>query len=146
MNVEIIMGPNRYYEAIVRNADEPEQNEYVYEEVAPNFFHAVCGDHVQFFAYSPDNERGFGGAEFKLNMRDGSVRTIKGPWSSRSSVANMFVEHDKRSTEITLISKEGYRMSAHMRVDTLRPYLHEQGFVLVPNTKWGEIGYDILPK
>lgn len=35
------------------------------------------------FKVNFDNRNGYGGAEFKLNMENGSVHTIKGPWSSR---------------------------------------------------------------
>lgn len=43
---------------------------------------------VHFCHHDPRNETGFGGAVVRLRMKDGSIRNIKGPWSSRSGVAN----------------------------------------------------------
>lgn len=63
-------------------------------------YYGTCGQLVRFFAHDPSNESGFGGGEFVLTMHDGSQRTIRGPWSSRSSVMN---EHGfGPCTEVTL--------------------------------------------
>lgn len=36
------------------------------------------------------NERGFGGQTFVLKMKDGSTRTVAGPWSGRPSIHALF--------------------------------------------------------
>ena len=59
---------------------------------------------VQFFAHSPNNERGYGGREFSLTMTDGSTRKIKGPWSSRAGAMNCHFPH---SVDVTIKELEG---------------------------------------
>lgn len=52
-----------------------------------NLYYAELDGFVQFFCYdSPDN--GFGGSHFKLHMKDGSTKILKGPWSSGTYAMN----------------------------------------------------------
>lgn len=39
----------------------------------------------KFYSHNPNSEDGYGGAVFELRMEDGSLKQIKGPWSSRAS-------------------------------------------------------------
>jgi len=41
---------------------------------------------VNFYLSDFEDHRGFGGRSFKLNMKDGSVVTLVGPWSSRPAI------------------------------------------------------------
>jgi hypothetical protein len=43
---------------------------------------------VSFYAHIPDDESGYGGRVVDLTMMDGSVRKVKGPWSSRPDIMN----------------------------------------------------------
>lgn len=43
---------------------------------------------VEYFAYDPTDHEGFGGRIFELKMKDGSIKKLSGPWSSRSEVMN----------------------------------------------------------
>ena len=55
---------------------------------------ALDGEIGSFFFHAPRNETGFGGAEFELKVEDGSVRSIKGPWSSSCSAMNKMFRLD----------------------------------------------------
>lgn len=56
---------------------------------------ALDGDVGRFVVHNPRNETGFGGATFELPMEDGSVRRIKGPWSSNpTSISKIFELED----------------------------------------------------
>jgi hypothetical protein len=57
-----------------------------YEQRGPLYFGENDGL-VNFFAYSKPDQ-GYGGREFKLMMKDGSIKVLKGPWSSRAAVMN----------------------------------------------------------
>lgn len=99
--------------------------------------------HVRF------NECGYGGKVFTLQVRDGEgfenyhLEQIKGPWSSRASVMNVFFTPHIVDVEIhtpTTCETRG------ITVETLEPLLHAQGAELVKVTYGnGEIIYTIQP-
>lgn len=66
---------------------------------------ALSGDVGSFFYHTPHNETGFGGARYELQMEDGSVRSIKGPWSSSCSSMNKMFGLDDPLVECVV----GYR-------------------------------------
>lgn len=78
---------------------------------------AEHNDFVKFFAHNPNAENGFGGATFELTMRDGSVRTIKGPWSSRASVINEYFP-ELECTEVVLKTADRPNSRLHGAVRT----------------------------
>lgn len=64
------------------------REEFTYE-LKNGIYYGVRNDQASFFAWQgPGNEGGFGGEEYTLTMGDGTTVTLKGPWSSRSSVIN----------------------------------------------------------
>jgi hypothetical protein len=64
----------------------PDHNELIYD-VKNGIYYAELDGYVSFFYYqSPGN--GYAGREFVLNMKDGSAKTLKGPWSSNSASIN----------------------------------------------------------
>lgn len=67
---------------------------------------ALDGEIGSFFFHAPRNETGFGGAEFELKMEDGSVRSIKGPWSSSCSSVNKLFRLEDPLVECVV----GYRV------------------------------------
>lgn len=68
------------FEALV--SDVPHYDELRYENRDWAWFAEKDG-YVSFFAWSgPNNEGGFGGRQYTINMKDGSQITLKGPWSS----------------------------------------------------------------
>jgi len=65
----------------------PNLDAFVFTE-REGFYYAELDGEVRFFLDSSCG-RGFGGRSFKLKMENGT-RTLKGPWSSRPSIANKF--------------------------------------------------------
>lgn len=61
-------------------------DEMIYSEL--DGFHYAEYDGAVHFLFNSDNHGGFGGRPFKLKIADGLEKTLVGPWSSRSSVAN----------------------------------------------------------
>lgn len=75
----------------------PERSEMVYEQKGSLYFAEKDGL-CKFYAYTaPGN--GYGGNEFTINMKDGTTKVLKGPWSSRSGCMNRFFTH---SVEVTI--------------------------------------------
>ena len=69
---------------------------------------------VRYFFYNGPSH-GFGGYTFNLHMEDGTVRSLKGPWSSNSRAVNA-VGH-KPSKEVTIQGK--YNMADAMTLDAI---------------------------
>lgn len=67
----------------------PSQDEFEFEQKGRCWFAEKDGA-VSFFSHSGEdvNEKGFYSSTFKLRMKDGSIKTLRGPWSSRSGVMN----------------------------------------------------------
>lgn len=93
---------------------------------------------VQFYAHHPKNESGYGGAVFPLIMSDGTIRDVKGPWSSRSAVMN---EHFPHSIECLFITPSGGRQFGHITVDLAQELkaAHVPDWKLVPNERRGYV-------
>lgn len=51
--------------------------------------------YVEFVLHVPSDEAGFGGDTFTFTLENGEKVRVKGPWSSRSSVANKYFPHSK---------------------------------------------------
>lgn len=100
---------------------------------------------ASFFAYSGPGT-GYGGSKFELTMTDGSVDTLIGPWSSNASAVNSAYDElpgDKDYvTEIVLITPEGHRYAAAMRLKAIINWLKEypQDFGLALAETFGYIG------
>lgn len=77
------------------------REEFVYEE-KDGIYYGVRGEQASFFAWKgPGNEGGFGGEDYILTMKDGTTATLKGPWSSRSSVINHHFEEQCIEVRLT---------------------------------------------
>jgi len=75
----------------------PKRDEYVFDEKdmmghTLYFAEHECGT-VSFMSHASNNERGYGGSVFKLKMKDGTTREVKGPWSSRAGAMNLYFPH-----------------------------------------------------
>ena len=119
----------------------PDNDSYIYKEKrlggSTIYFalHKASGL-ASFFVHSPNNESGFGGHEFTLQMQDGDAKTIKGPWSSRCSVMNMYFPH---TFEVTVNG-----CSSYLAVNKAADIVEQLGAELVKTTgKDGEIRYKI---
>lgn len=93
--MEIISASINWYERYVNNpvlkietseAAVRGHNDFVYEEKDGCYFAEKDG-FVSFFYYQAPGE-GFGGSHFTLNMKDGTKKTLIGPWSSRAGAMN----------------------------------------------------------
>ena len=73
---------------------------------------------VRYFFYNGPSH-GFGGYTFNLHMEDGTVRSLKGPWSSNSRAVNA-VGHTP-SKEVTIRGK--YNMADAMSVAAINKLL-----------------------
>lgn len=77
--------------------EKPNYDDFVYEE-HNNIYYAENFPLVSFFYYkNPD--QGYGGRHFNLKMKDGTVKTLKGPWSSNS--ASVMKEFNTQIMEVT---------------------------------------------
>lgn len=54
-----------------------------------NLYFAEQDGYARLFSYQGPGE-GYGGKEFKINMKDGSEKILIGPWSSGSHIGNIF--------------------------------------------------------
>jgi|SRR3990170_8528257 len=52
------------------------------------YYYSVVDGIVSAFMHDPSYEGGFGGRHFELNMEDGTIKTIRGPWDAGSSTFN----------------------------------------------------------
>jgi hypothetical protein len=84
---------------------------------------------VMFFAHIPACSVGFGGASFNLRMKDGSVETIKGPWSSNASSMNEYFPH---CMEICFVDDCGFQLGGYcMLVEAAEPIVKNLGHDLI---------------
>lgn len=61
----------------------PPEEDFLFEEVSPGLYMAVSAEgFVQWHFHNgkPEKQEGYGGRHFALKMKDGSVKTLKGPW------------------------------------------------------------------
>lgn len=99
------------------------------------------------------DETGFYGDTFELEMESGEIRKIKGPWSSRASVANRYLPEEKHITEVVLRDSDIGGLACHMLVSELRKLLGSDlelhrvdGRFNHGDTKDKDISYVLLPK
>jgi hypothetical protein len=63
----------------------PSMDELVFEAYPIQkgvLYYAELEGYVCYLYHQPKNEEGFGGREYSLKMKDGTIKIIKGPWSS----------------------------------------------------------------
>lgn len=82
---------NQRRDIIVTVEHDTEPADLRYEERA-GMFRADNGDAVRYFYWTRPGD-GFGGSIFHITMKDGTLRALKGPWSSRAGCVNR-VFHD----------------------------------------------------
>lgn len=124
----------------------PSEDSFIYDEkileCGTTLYLATNGIWANYYLHDPDNESGFCGARFHLKMSDGTVRTIKGPWSSRCSVMN---EHfGVNLMEVTIIEEGGSRLCGNMDINAIKSLnaIYEAGAVF----GHGKYGYRIVNK
>lgn len=114
----------------------PKREELRYTQTAGKYWAEKDG-YVSFFYHNPGDETGFGGQVFTLNMFDGSVRNIKGPWSSRCGVMNRYFPHSVSCTmtDDPKVWSRGYTFySAHITLELAREAAKMLGVYMVCDT------------
>jgi len=102
---------------------------------------------VEFFAHDPSDEVGYGGRIFKVTMQDGSKIEVKGPWSSRNSIMNLYFPH---SIEVTITTGEYSHYAGSILVEKagllIPGYKITTDLAQLVNDNGKEIEYVIAPK
>lgn len=129
-----------------------DNGEYIYDKVTE-------GDvvnktvHEFYFAEDPvtgqcsfyvqtDNTNGFGGAKYRLQMRDGSVEELHGPWSSRCGVMNRM--GFPPSMEVTVKSR--YNMASAMSIPAIIKLIEPLGYTIDTAFTTYDVCYKIVKK
>lgn len=63
---------------------------FIWQTNGRGTYYAEQDGWVRFLFHSgePEQQQGFGGSQYHLNMKDGSLKILKGPWSSNSGAVN----------------------------------------------------------
>jgi len=87
---------------------------------------------VKYFSHSGNplvNEGGFGGAKFGVHLDDGSSKVLTGPWSSRATAVNMFVEEERqRIADVTVATGQGGLRGTAIKEEALKFLLNHFKF------------------
>lgn len=75
---------------------------------------------VRQYFHTPTNQTGFGGHVFDLEMADGSIAEVKGPWSG--SPDSLFEDTGIKTDDIQLVS-EGMRLHYAMDFESIQQVL-----------------------
>jgi hypothetical protein len=65
----------------------PTVEQHVYEQREDCYYSEIDGI-CSFFSWDGRQDRGYGGRHFTLRMKDGSIKTLMGPWSSSCAAMN----------------------------------------------------------
>lgn len=89
--------------------------EFRYENKA-GLWYGIRDDQVSFFAWKgPENEGGYYGREYVITTTNGKKVTLKGPWSSRSSVLNY--HFTQQCIEVKLTTNPLYHERGRVRCE-----------------------------
>jgi len=123
----------------------PDYKDLRYEENNGCYF-AERDGYVSFFYHSgnPEQQEGYFGRHFHITMKDGTEKTLKGPWSSRSGVMNKMGFEPSR--EVAIFTDQasydrGYiAYAGHIteRLFKLAVKTFCPGVVVEPREKYGE--------
>lgn len=92
---------------------------------------------VQQYFHTPSNETGFGGHTFELEMVDGSVAKVKGPWSG--SPGSLREDTGIKTDDISVVS-QGMRVHYAMTLDSINDVL--ENFCPGWEATWPTNGYN----
>lgn len=127
----------------------PDHGGLRYKVLDDRMYFAELGGYVNFFVHCPQQETGYGGRTFHVTLEDGSKRSIKGPWSSRSGCFNkqkMIPQCVECGiTDNPSVYSKGYTFySGAITLDLVERHLkaHIPGLQMRREVKWeGEIYY-----
>lgn len=79
------------------------------------------GPFANFLYEDKHNHDGYGGRRFELLLKDGSSRTLKGPWSSREACVNKYIPHPMdHLVDVKLIHPSGPTSGSIILQEALR--------------------------
>lgn len=115
-------------------------------ECKDNHYFAENDGYVEFFYYVRPGE-GYGGRHFTLNMKDGTQKVLKGPWSSNSksmSDAGFPETVNVSITDKQKVWERGYTfLSGHITFDLFKQAAEEFNF----DYAWDKYGFiNAIPK
>ena len=84
-------------------------------------YRADHGAYVSFFYWSGEPGSGFDGRHFELLMADGSVVTLKGPWSSRAGAVNDVFPEDM-VVDVSMRERDGGLLAGAVRMQDMIDY------------------------
>jgi hypothetical protein len=127
----------------------PEREELRYLCLEERMYFAEKDGYVNFFVHQPRDETGYGGRTFNVTMLDGTKRSIKGPWSSRSGCFNRMLNIPQcvecAITDDPTTYQRGFTFyAAAITVDLVREHMksHLPGLEMRREVKWeGEVYY-----
>ena len=125
----------------------PDNDEFIFEakELTPErtlYFAEHESGLVRFYCHDTRNESGYGGSSVTLNMKDGSTKTIKGPWSSRSGAMN---NHFRHSVECSIRPEDtGYNLGGHITVELAEKLAEMTNVILARQSRHGDLVYQIV--
>lgn len=90
----------------------PNKEDLRYEEKDHCFF-AEKNGYISFF-YWEKPERGYGGREFPITMKDKTLKVLTGPWSSRASV---MCEHFQPCLDVAIRENYSVFFSGHVTLE-----------------------------
>lgn len=106
--------PFNYFQGGVQADEIPAGGKHLYYGAHPNGL-------VRYFVHCGNesvNEGGYGGAAFHVVVEGRGLLTLRGPWSSRASVVNMFV--DPKDYVVDIAFRSRYLMSTAIRLSALQ--------------------------
>lgn len=110
------------------------QENFIYEQRGPMYFaEDKTTGRVSYFFYDKPG-RGFGGAQYKLNMIDGTTTTLYGPWSSNSHAMNTYGFEPSKEVNI----RGRYNMADAMSLKAINKLLKplEMECILIDNNPY----------
>lgn len=130
----------------VLTVDEiPSQDDIVFDTLPHSegclYWGQTDDGYVSFLSHNFKNDRGYGGAVFKLRTAEGVVE-IKGPWSSRSGVMNQYFP---TCVEVLLKTARSGRLSGAVTLEVAQLAAQMAGVTLERRDRRnGEFTYDIV--
>lgn len=117
------------------------------------FYWAECEGEVSFFAHNPRYEAGYGGSTFTLKVHgEDEPRKVKGPWSSRPSVAMRYGAPpciDVSITDDPDTFRRGYTFThSYITLALIEEYLEAHGRVVPYQTgePWTPTRFIVQPE
>lgn len=125
----------------INKEDYPNSNEFIYDVINMGYssrYTLYYAEHpsglVSFYLHDTNDESGYGGREFILRCIDGTLKTVRGPWSSRSGIINRKGLGPTVDIDINIINQCRYG-NCHCLVSLIKSYIESN--IIAVDTPWG---------